>query len=161
MNKKTKLISTAFFCLALFKANSQEAFLTSGIESSGSGGISSSSIGQVFYTTSEGVSGTVLQGVQLAFEISTTSGIEETGISLNCSVYPNPTVDYLTLTIVNNLNPNLSYHLLDFNGKVITSNSISSENTIIVMNDLPNATYFLKVAQDNLDMKIFKIIKNQ
>lgn len=161
MKNKTKIVGTAFLSLFLTGINAQEALLTSGHEASGTGGLSSASIGQVLYTTNSGSSGTVAQGVQQAYEISTTAGIEETGIQLICSAYPNPTVNHLTLNVVNNTNDNLSYQLFDLNGKILDANSINSENTIIEMTAFTPATYFLKVVQDNLEIKTFKIIKNQ
>lgn len=161
MKNTKKIVGTAFLSLFLNGINAQESLLTSGQESSGIGGSSSSSIGQVLYTTNNGSSGTVAQGVQQAFEISTTAGIEETGIQLICSVYPNPTVNNLTLNVVNNSNGNLSYQLFDLKGKMIEGNTIYSENTLIDMTTFTPATYFLKVTQNNLEIKTFKIIKNQ
>lgn len=160
MKTKKKIVGTVFLSMFLTGINAQEALLTSGQEASGSGGSSSSSMGQVLYTTNIGSSGSVAQGVQQAFEISTTIGIEETGIQLVCSAFPNPTVDNLLLTVVNNLNDDLSYQLFDLNGKLIDANSIHSENTTINMESLPPAGYFLKVKQDNTEIKTFKIIKN-
>lgn len=161
MKNKKKIVGTAFLSLFLTGINAQDALLTSGQEASGIGGTSSSSIGQVLYTTNSGSSGTVAQGVQQAFEISTAVGIEETGIQLICSAYPNPTVNSLTLNVVNNVKGNLSYQLFDLTGKLIDVNTINSENTSIDMTALSPATYFLKVTQDNLEIKTFKIIKNQ
>lgn len=161
MKNKKKIVGTALLSLFLTGINAQDALLTSGQEASGIGGISSSSIGQVLYTTNSGSSGTVAQGVQQAFEISTTVGIEETGIQLVCTAYPNPTINNLTLNVVNNVNGNLSYQLFDLTGKLIDAQTIYSENTSIDMTALPPAAYFLKVTQDHLEIKTFKIIKNQ
>jgi hypothetical protein len=160
MKKRQKIVGTVFLSMFLTGINAQEALLTSGQEASGSGGSSSSSMGQVLYTTNIGSSGSVAQGVQQAYEISTTIGIEETGIQLVCSAFPNPTVDNLLLTVVNNLNDDLSYQLFDLNGKLIDANSIHSESITINMESLPPAGYFLKVMQDNTEIKTFKIIKN-
>ena len=161
MKHKMKLVSTASLCMSLLGVNAQEAILTSGQEASGTGGFSSSSMGQVFYTTNSGSSGTVAQGVQQAFEISVTSGIDEIGINLKCAAYPNPTIDNVTLTIEDNASSNLSYDLFDFQGKKIGSDQVTSENTVIDMSELPSAIYFLKVAHNNSVIKTFKIIKNQ
>lgn len=159
MKNKKKLVSTAFLCLSLFGVNAQEVILTSGQEATGTGGSSSSSIGQVLYTTNSGSSGTVAQGVQQAFEISTTSGIDEIGIQLSCSVYPNPTANFLNLNVLTAISDNLSYQLSDLNGRTIEVNSINSEITTIDLSTLTPAVYFLKVTQDNTEMKTFKIIK--
>jgi hypothetical protein len=160
MKKRQKIVGTVFLSMFLTGINAQEALLTSGQEASGSGGSSSSSMGQVLYTTNIGSSGSVAQGVQQAYEISTTIGIEETSIQLICSAFPNPTVDNLILTVLNNVNENLTYQLFDLNGKLIAANSIHEENTLINMDQLPPAGYFLKVKQENTEIKTFKIIKN-
>ena len=155
-----KIATAAVLNLCLTGVNAQETVLSSGQEASGVGGFSSSSIGQLLYTTNEGSSGTVAQGVQQPFEISTTIGIDENEISLICTAYPNPTVNNLTLTVGSVINSNLSYQLMDIAGKTIESNTINSENTTIFMTDLPRATYFLKVTQGKSEMRTFKIIKN-
>lgn len=159
MKNKMKLVSTACFCLFVYGINAQEALVTSAQEASGTGGHLSSSFGQVHYQTNSGSSGTMTQGVQQAFEISVTSGIKETGIELNCSVFPNPTVNFLNLKITANNNDKLSYQLFDQNGRIVDSNSVNSENTMIDMTTLPTSTYFLIVNQNNLEIKTFKIIK--
>lgn len=160
MKTKQKIVGTVFLSMFLTGINAQEALLTSGQEASGSGGSLSSSMGQVLYTTNIGSSGSVAQGVQQAYEISTTIGIEETSIQLVCSAFPNPTVDNLILTVLNNVNENLTYQLFDLNGKLIDANSIHEESTVINMDQLPPAGYFLKVKQENTEIKTFKIIKN-
>jgi hypothetical protein len=160
MKTKQKIVGTVFLSMFLTGINAQEALLTSGQEASGSGGSSSSSMGQVLYMTNIGISGSVAQGVQQAYEISTTIGIEETSIQLVCSAFPNPTVDNLLLTVLNNVNENLTYQLFDLNGKLIDANSIHEENIVINMDKLPPAGYFLKVKQENTEIKTFKIIKN-
>lgn len=160
MKKQQKFVSAVCLSMFLTGINAQEALLTSGQEGSGIGGSSSSSIGQVLYTTNIGSSGSVAQGVQQAYEISTTNGIEETSIQLFCSAYPNPTVDNLILTVQNQVNSNLSYQLFDLNGKLIERSPVLEESTTINMASLPPAGYFLKVIQDAKEIKTFKIIKN-
>ena len=46
------------------------------------------------------------------------------------------------------------------NGKLIESKKVENNETSIVMSNLVPATYFLKVIQDNKEIKTFKIIKN-
>ena len=126
----------------------------------GSGGTSSYSVGQVVYTTNTGANGSVAQGVQQVYDISTSSGNKITDIILEMSVYPNPTKDNLTLKFDNNKYSGLSYQLFDINGKIINQNKLIENNTTIKMRDLPNSIYFLKVIKNNTPIKSFKIIKN-
>jgi len=45
-------------------------------------------------------------------------------------------------------------------GKSIENKKITSTTEIIRMENLPSATYFLKVTNNNKEVKSFKIIKN-
>jgi len=74
------------------------------------------------------------------------------------SVYPNPTTDYLTLKVEDN--SNLSYQLHDLQGKVIENKKVNANSTIITMEALPKATYFLRVTDNKNTVKTFKVIKN-
>jgi hypothetical protein len=156
-----KYLLVHLFVLGLTRLQAQEATITTGSNASGSGGSVSYSIGQMVYTTNTGINGSMAQGVQQPFEISLVTGLEEAeGISLQCSVYPNPTTDYLVLKVENFDKENLSYQLIDINGKPIENKNITGNETNIIMSDLVPATYFLKVTLNNKEVKTFKIVKN-
>jgi len=139
----------------------QEAIPASGGDASGSGGSVSYSVGQIVYTTNTGTTGSVAQGVQQPFEISVVTELEEAeGISLQCSVYPNPATDYLVLKVENFDKEDLSYQLIDINGKPLENKKIAGNETSIVMSNLVPATYFLRVTQNKKEVKTFKIVKN-
>ena len=74
--------------------------------------------------------------------------------------YPNPTTDYLTLNVSNNEFSNLNFQLIDITGKIIETRKIVNSIETISMEELPKAIYFLKVVNNNKDVKTFKIIKN-
>ena len=167
ISKKLKL-SILLLSLGL-TAKAQQATVVAGGTASGNGGTVSYSIGQVVYSTATGSNGSVAQGVQQAYEITAVTGIEEAkGISLEVSAYPNPTTDYLTLTIgiSNSLNDEpMSYKLYDMTGKIVETQKIVDENTTIVMSNLLPATYFLTVVKivdgkSPQEIKTFKIAKN-
>jgi len=156
-----KYLLVFLFVLGLTRLQEQEAKIATGGNASGSGGSVSYSIGQMVYTTITGTNGSVAQGVQQPFEISVVTGLDEVeGISLRCSVYPNPTTDYLVLKVENFDKENLSYQLIDINGKPIENKNITGNETNIIMSDLVPATYFLKVTLNNKEVKTFKIVKN-
>ena len=54
---------------------------------------------------------------------------------------------------------NLSYKLIDINGKAIANGSITNTDTQINMQSLALGMYILKVNQNNQELKTFKIIK--
>ncbi|MFT5252749.1 MAG: hypothetical protein ACI87N_001766 [Flavobacteriales bacterium] len=160
MKHKKTMTSLTFLLLGLGGLHAQENAVTTGGEATGTGGTASYSVGQVVYTTATGTNGSVAQGVQQAYEISTTVGINEASINLELSVYPNPTTNYLTLKVDDfELSP-LNFQLIDLQGKVIENEKVSSTTTSINVKSLPNAVYFLNVTKNNRIVKTFKVIKN-
>lgn len=114
MKHKKSITSVAFFLLGLGALHAQEILSTTGGEATGTVGTASYSAGQVVYTTATGTNGSVAQGVQQPYEISVTTGINETAINLDMNIYPNPTTNYLTLKTEDNAN--LSYRLYGMQG---------------------------------------------
>ena len=157
-----KLIVLLFvFAFPLFSIQAQQTIPTTGGNVLGFEGSVSYTVGQIEYTTNTGLTGSVAQGVQQPYEIST--GIEtEQGkeIKLVFSVYPNPATDFLTLKVENFSGSTLNYTLIDMSGKLIESKKIVDNETKIVMSKLAIATYFLEVYDNSKILKSFKIIKN-
>lgn len=141
-------------------AQAQESTNASGGDATGTGGTASYSVGQVVYTTNTGSTGSVAQGVQHAYEIFTV-GIKETELNISLTAFPNPTTENLTLQISDYINEKLSYQLFDMQGKQLSNGQIVAQKTQINMNNLPTATYFVNVVnQENKKVQSFKIIKN-
>ena len=160
-HKRLKLSALLFLGLGLTGLQAQTSVNATGRNASGSGGSASYSVGQVVYTTNTGTNGSVSEGVQQPFEISVVTGLEEAkGINLSVTAYPNPTTDYLTLSIADFDASKLSYQLYDMNGKLLQNEKITGNQTSIVMSNLVPATYFVKVIQGNKEVKTFKINKN-
>lgn len=158
--KYIKLTTIALLLCFTFYTRAQQATTSAGGDAIGGGGTVAYSVGQIVYTTIAGTNGSVAQGVQQPYEISIVLGLETNQISLNIQAYPNPTTDYLILNIDNTELSELSFQLSDVSGKLIESKKVSSTKETIHMEDLPSATYFLRVANSNQEIKIFKIIKN-
>lgn len=137
----------------------QESVNASGGDATGSGGSVSYSIGQVIYLSGTGSNGSIAQGVQQALEIFTL-GINETELNMSLSIFPNPTADNLILQIRDYSNQSLSYQLFNIQGKQLVNGQIVAQQTQIVMNSLPPATYFINVVNhENKKVQSFKIIK--
>jgi hypothetical protein len=159
--KKFSLLLPVLLCFGMFGLQAQQVVTTSGGNASGSGGTVSYTVGQIVYTTNTGTNGSAAQGVQQPFEISVVTGIEEAlGISLEIMVYPNPTTDFLTLSVDNFEASNLSYYLYDINGRLLETKKLEGKQTSIAMSNLVPATYFLKVSEGSKELRTFKIIKN-
>ena len=84
---------------------------------------------------------------------------ENTGTD-GIKLYPNPTTDYLVLSLVSvEIKENIRYELYDINGKIVRQSDIHSENTIIQIADMSPAVYVLKITETDKEIKSFKIIK--
>jgi len=140
-------------------AQAQQATSATGGDASGSGGTVAYSVGQIVYIISTGTTGSGEQGVQQPYGIPIVTGINNNSISLELTAYPNPTTNYLTLKVGNGELSTLNFHLYDISGKLIESREIISSSEIITMENLPAATYFLKVTDYKNEIKTFKIIK--
>jgi hypothetical protein len=160
MMKNKKTVALLLLGFGITTVQAQQATTATGGDASGSGGTVAYSVGQVVYTTYTGSNCSVAQGVQQPYEISTVLGVEDYQISLNAQVYPNPTTNYLTLNIVNSELSTLNFQLFDISGKLIESKKIRNTTETIHLENLPSATYFLKVVNNNKEVKTFKIIKN-
>jgi hypothetical protein len=153
-----KMTLVAGLLLAAQLMYSQQSIPATGGDATGSGGTSSYTVGQMVYTTNTG-SGTVIQGVQQSIELFTLSNPELTTVNLSAVIYPNPTSDYVMLKISDTALYNLSYHLVDINGKAISNGSLTNGDTQINMQQLAVGMYILKVSQNNQELKTFKIVK--
>jgi hypothetical protein len=153
---KLYLCFAGMLCLNGLKA--QESIPASGGNAWGSGGSESYTIGQVVYTTNNGVNGSVAQGMQQPYEISAlTDLVENIGIEL-CLAYPNPANEYVIVKILNLPLDALSYQLKEMNGKSLECADITNNETTIKTNRLVAGTYFLTVFQHDKEAKTFKLI---
>ncbi|SFB29538.1 Por secretion system C-terminal sorting domain-containing protein [Flavobacterium swingsii] len=159
MKQKHPILIALFLALFSLSVTAQQSVTASGNNAIGSGGSTSYSVGQVVYTTNSGTNGNLAQGVQQPYEILTLGMDEHPEISLNFSVYPNPTTDILTLEVGNYNTDNLRYLLFDITGKVIANNKVTVSQTKIDMTGQQSALYFLKITENNKEIKTFKIIK--
>lgn len=154
---KRILILVSFFSSLSY---GQQAVITAGGNATGSSGNSSFTVGQIAYTTNGNANYSVADGVQQPFEISTLSVDEHIHSNIQLTVYPNPTLGYLTLDIATLETEGLLYSLIDLNGKLLSEEKITNQLTTINFTSLPNSTYFIKVATQGKNVKTFKIIKN-
>lgn len=159
---KKLIIVLVVFAVYISDLQGQESTTTSGGEATGEGGSVSYSVGQLTYSTHSGTSGSVSEGVQQPYEVYLVSGVEEAGISLKITTYPNPVVDRLTLkfdqeTFQREGRWTASLH--DVSGAMIKQEVVIDLETAIEMADLSPAVYFLRINGSDQDIKTFKIIK--
>ena len=140
-------------------SNAQSAFVSSGGNTNATGGLVSFSIGQLVYTATNNQNGSVLSGNQQPFEITILNVEKIEKQKINLLVYPNPTVDFLTLEIKEDNFKEMSLQLIDANGKMLIINNILERLNKIEMQNFPASYYILKVSSKTKVLKTFKIIK--
>ncbi len=154
------IIAFIFYGFSMSISSAQEVIPASGGNAEGSGGSVSYSIGQMFYMTHEGTTGSVSEGVQQPYEISAITGIEEAeGIALVVSAFPNPVTDFLILRVDQYNLENLNFHLFDINGRMVKNGKVIGHETIIDMGNLSRTTYLLRLLDNEKEIKTFRIIK--
>lgn len=159
--KVIEIATLLLFTCSFSTITAQTSINATGGNASDTGGSASYSVGQVVYTTNAGTTASITQGVQQVYEILEETSLKKTkGISLSISAYPNPATNNLTLEIKDFDISNLHFQLYDMSGKLLQNQKIISSQTNIVMNNLVPATYFIKVIQENKEVKTFRIIKN-
>ena len=154
-----KTIFSACMLCAVFTIQAQETIPTSGGEATGSGGTVSYSVGQLLSNMNIGSNGTVTQGVQQTIEFVDLSNPELIALTLSAVTYPNPTTDYIVLSLTDATLTDLSYTMFDLQGRLVTKAKVEQEATQIAMKNLAIGVYFLKINQNNQELKTFKIIK--
>ncbi len=159
---KNKKISLGVFLLmstGLTSFHAQQTALTAGGDATGSGGSVAFSIGQVFYNPIQSTNGSVEQGIQQSYSI-TTAKIEEAGKNISLAIFPNPTADYLSLEVAEFNGKKLSYTLTDFYGKQIRNEEIKGGMTQVDLNACATGIYFIHVNESNKNIRTFKVVKN-
>ena len=158
--EKTILIVTLFASVLVKAQTTQDVLGASGSTATGSGGSLSYTVGQVGYTSNSNSSGSLNAGFQQAYEISETTGLEETNVGLQATAYPNPTTNFLTLS-VKDLSQSQTYQIIDFNGKEIANGKLSTTETQLDFGSYVGGIYSVKITTNkNKIIKTFQVIKH-
>lgn len=156
--KRVKLIVLLLLSFVLEGAIAQKTITSAGGKASGDGGSIAYTVGLVSYISTLNTSGSVIQGVQIPYEISIILGFDNKDIDLGIAVYPNPTTHYLILTVNSVSEAGSRYLLFNSNGDLLQTNPIMGKETFIDMLKFPSSEYYLQVTKDDA-IKTFKIIK--
>jgi len=166
MNQKLlRLFFTFILVISISGLQAQETVPVSGGMGYGYAGTVSYTVGQIVYTNIKENSGSVNEGMQQPYEISTQSGSDLTlGISLQCSVYPIPVENILTLLVQYYIDEDITCRLYDSNSQLLLTQKVERKKTLVIMTNLPPTTYYLIVEQKKQKasphvFKTFKIIK--
>ena len=148
------------FCLFSITLQAQEVVTTSGGYGETTGARVTWTIGEPVTETVTGTTTILTQGFNQGDLIITLIKSPELP-GLNVKVYPNPTSEYLKLSVGDADVENLNYILVDMGGKVVNKNILKGMESEIPMGNLTPSTYFLKIYQKKTEIAIFKIIKNK
>lgn len=160
-HKRMKFSALIFLVLGLTGLHAQEAITVAGGCTSGSGGSTNYTVGQMVINLHCGSDGSVAEGVQQPFVISELSGIPEADdLKLTLRAYPNPVKAFLMLSVKSPQLSDLHFQLFDLQGKLLQSNQMNDSQTLIDMSHLVSSTYFVKVLRENSEIKTFKIVKH-
>ena len=158
-NKLKHLIICAIW-LSGMTVFAQSNTVTTGGDASSPDGSVSYTIGQLDYIEASGTGGTASQGVQQPIEIIILGNNDYEEINLIASIYPNPTVNHVTLSLQNMDPAGMEFQLYDLSGRMLQKKVVKRNNTVVSMEHLSSATYFLAVIKHGSVLKTFKIIKH-
>jgi len=121
-------------------------------------GLVSWTIGEPVITTIKGSDHTLTQGFHQS-KIIITEIEENTLLSFEMKVYPNPVATRLTIYVGGTDISGMRYNFFDGKGAVIKTGLIVGSETHVSVEELVSATYYLKIYNKKRSIKTFKIIK--
>ena len=153
-----QILPVFLFMLCYITVYSQQVVSSAGATSQTSSGGISYTIGESI-TETHTVSGkTLTQGFQQTKLVIT--AINETkDLGYTVTAFPNPTSDFVKLSVSDSKVNGLRYVLYDMNGIVISFKELDNSETVIPFSDAISASYILKVFNGKKEVKSFKIIK--
>lgn len=154
--KKTLLFT--LFLLSLMCVKAQQAIVSSGETNANTAGSLSWSLGEVVAES----------GVRAPGQSSLTQGFQQGDLSvlaikepklnnLNIRVLPNPATDYVNLVVDDYTD--LSYQVIDLNGKLLSKEKLQANETRINLTDLASGSFFVTIVKNKQEIKSYKIIK--
>lgn len=154
-NPRKIVFSFCFLLLGGLNLWAQRCTDASGGEATGHGGTASYSIGQIDYVTASGSGQNITQGVQQPYEILVVSDGGEVCINLA----PNPTTAFVVLSIECTKEDNYSYEIYDVLGKFLGQKNLTRGETNISVANFADAVYFMRVLNNEKQVRTFKIVK--
>jgi hypothetical protein len=114
--------------------------------------LTSSKVFTVTGTDTKGCSGTAM----ITVEVNECTGISEVNGNGDIKVYPNPATS--TLKVELNGSSYKTVQLLDMTGRVILSQSVDAQNSVLNISKYANGVYFVKAVSDN-SVKVIRVVK--
>lgn len=137
----------------------QQGITAAGGDITGGDGSVAYSVGQVFYQSVSGSTGNINEGVQQPYETLSVSIFQPEKNEIQISIFPNPTVGRLNISLEEMIGDDIRYRITDFQGQLWEDNPLKSAQTRIDLRRLPAAPYLLQIWQGNQPFQSFTIIK--
>jgi protease II len=139
----------------------QTTVSSSGNYQEGTNATLSWTIGEPITETISGTNSILNSGMQQNFSFTIVSVYEKLNSKVNISVYPNPAVDFLNISIENS-KEQFEISIFDVSGKNLMSKKVSSEISKIDIKNFAESNYFLKITNQNgEEIKTYKIVKSE
>jgi hypothetical protein len=152
-----KHLSFLFIYFCLVNSYSQETALTNGGEINSSAGGVSYSIGQMFFELNNSDSTSFNHGVQQPLQANRVNLCVAEKVIIQ--VYPNPATEQIVIELDIRKGNDFSYSLFNLYGMKILTSSIIDDVSIVQINGLPPATYFLIVFDHFIQVGTYRIVK--
>lgn len=145
---------TGLLCsVSCFTAIAQQDNVVVGGDVFGDSGSIAFTVGQLNYYTFSDVINSIDEGVQKAYKPLKNLGTDKWDLAVGIAVYPNPTVNELHIDMPNFKVSTFSYNLYDVQGKLLLSNGIKEQLTLVNTDFLPSGTYMLKIMRGKESMQ--------
>jgi hypothetical protein len=131
--------------------------LTNGGEINSSAGGVSYSIGQMFFELNNSDSTSFNHGVQQPLQANRVNLCVAEKVIIQ--VYPNPATEQIVIELDIRKGNDFSYSLFNLYGMKILTSSIIDDVSIVQINGLPPATYFLIVFDHFIQVGTYRIVK--
>ncbi|MCB9233357.1 MAG: T9SS type A sorting domain-containing protein [Bacteroidia bacterium] len=160
MKLKLSVVAIILISISIHCLEAQDRTNVTGNVATGPGGSVSYTVGLIDYITCTGPGEVVTEGVQQPYEIFLT-WVREGEVASSIQVYPNPVEEIVVVEVGNNSRREaMRYALYDLHGKYLGGAGLGGSRTVISMAGLARASYLLKITERDLEVKVFKLVKN-
>ena len=80
-------------------------------------------------------------------------------VRLEAVIYPNPTSEFVMLSVNKNKFSDLYYFVYDLQGRLRKSGEVNKEETYISLEKMESGIFLFEVKKDNQGLRTFKLIK--
>ena len=158
---KKVLLIIVYLWIANSICIAQTTVSSSGNYQEGTNATLSWTIGETITETISGTNSILNSGMQQNISFTVVSVYEKPETKINISVYPNPVVDFLNISIENS-KEEFEISIFDVAGKNLISKKVSEATSTFDIKNFAESNYFLKISnQQGEEIKTYKIVKTQ